>query len=98
MIYFFLFQDNFAKRCLKTLENDICEIGAEQKQLLSQLKSELEDFYKILRKDKIPINHEEGNLYVSKLLYSNFLESSSTFKPVSIKKRFDETQLLKTFK
>lgn len=99
--------DTYAKECLKDLENDIRELGEEQKKLSEILREFVINHYKKLDdgKHRYDLIKEYGDAVVTKELYNTYvyvtltqLNKSTLFEPINVKQRKTSAELLSKFK
>lgn len=79
------------------MEYVISEINAEQKYLLLRLRRVMEEYFKLLKKIGITINHQLASEHVSNQIKSGFTSSIKGILPCSIKRRPSYEELLRRF-
>lgn len=79
------------------LEYVISEINAEQKYLLLRLRRVMEEYFKLLKKIGITIDHKLANEHVSNQIKSSFSQYIRGILPCSVKRRPSYEELLRRF-
>ncbi|KAL5275341.1 hypothetical protein ACFFRR_001316 [Megaselia abdita] len=97
IVIFTIFWAEALRKNLDELEYVISEINAEQKYLLLRLRRVMEEYFKLLKKIGITINHQIASEHVSNQIKSGFTTSTKSFLPCSVKRRPSYEELLRRF-
>lgn len=90
-------QPETLRKNLDELEYVISEINAEQKYLLLRLRRVMEEYFKLLKRIGVTINHQLAADHISHQIKLGFTEKNKGTLPYSVKRRPSYEELLRRF-
>uniref|UniRef100_A0A1B0CAD5 Uncharacterized protein n=1 Tax=Lutzomyia longipalpis TaxID=7200 RepID=A0A1B0CAD5_LUTLO len=82
---------------LKQLENDIRDLMKDQRDLIVRLREDIEKHHKACQMSDTPLDTNLYNAYLSKHLYYHFENTFANVEPVSIRRRFTDSELMRKY-
>ncbi|KAG4067820.1 hypothetical protein HA402_010506 [Bradysia odoriphaga] len=82
---------------LTELENEIQDIGREQKKTVDTLRLYMENFFVHLEKNNLSIDRTVANANVANQLHMNFQGCFEKVEPVNVKRRLSDSELIERY-
>lgn len=82
---------------LTELENEIVDIGREQKKTVDTLRLYMENYFVLLEKNNLSIDRTVANANVANQLHLNFQRCFDKVEPINVKRRLSDDELIERY-